>query len=347
MDQTSADPYEIVRRAGAAPLWQYYGSLFAAQPSSRAVPFIWRYAELRPSMLHFVDALSLEEAERRVLMLVNPELREPPATLSTLYAGLQIIVPGETAQAHRHTSGAFRLIIEGEGACTTVDGERVHMRPGDLLLTPSWHWHDHEDVGTGPMIWLDGLDYPLVNLLEAGFFEVFAERMQPRTMPDDISTRQYIHGQLRPTWETPRGLSSPIGNYPWSETEAAFADIGDDADGSAVDGVMLEYTNPWTGGPVMPTIGCRMQRLPPGFAGVAHRHTSNTIYHVVRGEGRSVVDDVVLEWNEHDVFAVPSWTVHEHHNGSGSEDAIVFSYTDEPVMRSLGLYREQSAAAGR
>lgn len=345
MATTSTDPYEEVRRAGAAPLWQYYGRLFEREPKSRAVPFLWRYRDLRPSMLRFVDLLSLEEAERRVLMLVNPALADPPATLNTLYAGLQVIVPGETAQAHRHASAAFRFIIEGEGACTTVNGERVTMRPGDLLLTPSWHWHDHEDEGHGPMIWLDGLDYPLVNMLETGFFEVFEQRMQPRTVPDDFSTRQFIHGQLRPTWETPRGQSSPIGNYPWRETSAAFADIGDDAAGSDVDGILLEYTNPWTGGPVMPTIACRVQRLPPGFAGAAHRHTSNTIYHVVRGAGETVVDGETLAWEEHDVFAVPTWAVHAHRNASPGDDAVLFSYADDPVTRSLGLYREVACGA--
>lgn len=340
---TSARAYEALEQASTAPLWRYYGGLFPEEPKSRAVPYLWRFAELRPWLMHFAGALSLEEAERRVVMLVNPELREPPATLTTLYAGIQVILPHETAHAHRHTSGAFRFIIEGHGACTTVDGERLHMEPGDLLLTPSWHWHDHHHEFEGPMMWLDGLDYPLVNMLEAGFFEAYPERAQEALVPDDISTRQYIHGQLRPAWESPKGLSSPIGNYPWRETRAAFTDIGDDAEGTAVDGVLLEYTNPWTGGPTMPTIGCRVQRLRPGFHGEAHQHTTNTIYHVVQGAGTTIVDGVRLDWDEHDVFAVPTWATHEHLNRSGGDDAILFSYTDEPVMRSLGLYRERAA----
>jgi len=234
-------------------------------------------------------------------------------------------------------------VIEGHGACTTVNGERVHMDPGDLLLTPGWHWHDHHHEFPGPMIWLDGLDYPLVNMLEAGFFEVYGERVQKTLVPDDLSARQFIHGQLRPTWETPHGHGSPIGNYPWRETSAAFADIADDARGSDVDGILLEYTNPWTGGPVMPTIGCRVQRLRAGFHGAAHRHVSNTVYHVIRGEGATMVDDERLDWSEHDVFAVPVWATHEHINPSNSDDAVLFSYTVEPVMRSLGLYREAPA----
>lgn len=158
---TTDDPaYKALETAGAAPLWRFYGNLFPAQPKSRAVPYRWSWRELRPHLLHFSETLSLDEAERRVLMLVNPGLTDPPATVNTLYAGLQIILPGETAQAHRHTSNAFRFILEGSGAWTTVDGERVFMEPGDLLLTPGWHWHDHTHEGDAPMIWLDALDYP-------------------------------------------------------------------------------------------------------------------------------------------------------------------------------------------
>jgi gentisate 1,2-dioxygenase len=341
-EQASLDAYAAIQQLGAAPLWRYQRNLFPAEPKSKAIPFVWRYAELRPYLLYFAQALSLKEAERRVLMLVNPGLQEPPATVSTLYAGIQIILPGETAQAHRHTAGAFRFIIEGAGAYTTVNGERVHMHPGDLLLTPGWNWHDHAHEGEGPMIWLDGLDYPLVNMLETGFFELYNERLQPATHPDDSSTHQFLHGRLNPVWAEPQGQNSPIGNYRWEETEKAFAAIADEATGSDFDGVILEYTNPWTGGPVMPTTSCRIARLRPGFHGRAHKHTSNTIYYVVRGEGATIVDGTRLEWGEHDTFVVPAWASHEHINVSNTGDAMLFVDTDEPVMRALGLYREVS-----
>jgi len=306
------------------------------------VPYLWRYAALRPHMLHFADALSLEEAERRVLMLVNPGMQDPPATVNSLYAGIQIILPGETAQAHRHTSNAFRFIIEGEGAYTTVNGERVHMRPGDLLLTPGWHWHDHYHEGTGPMMWLDGLDYPVTNALEAGFFQLYHERTQPSETPDDLSSRQFIHGRLNPMWAVVDGPSSPIGNYPWEETRRAFDGISDEAVGSLFDGQMLEYTNPNSGGSVMPTTSCRISRLRPGFSGLAHRHTSSTIYHVVDGEGRTEVDGTVLEWGPKDIFAVPGWATHRHINSSSSTEALLMSYTNEPVLRALGMFREEA-----
>ncbi|MCY0863800.1 MAG: cupin domain-containing protein [Sulfobacillus sp.] len=335
----TADPYEAIDALGAAPLWRYYGNLFPPEPVTAAVPFLWRYEALRPYMLHFAEALSLKEAERRVLMLVNPGLKEPPATVNNLYAGIQIILPGETAQAHRHSANAFRFIIEGEGAYTTVNGERVHMHPGDFLLTPGWHWHDHSHEGQGPMMWLDGLDYPLVNKMEAAFFELLGERLQTPTVPDDQSQRLFIHGRLTPRWLHRIGAASPIGNYPWSETEKAFEAIGDSVPGSPVDGIVLEYTNPWTGGPVMPTMSCRISRLRPGFSGQPFRHTASTIFHVVRGHGITRVNGVDLHWGPHDVFAVPGWSVYRHENLATDEDAVLFHYSDEPAQQALGLYR--------
>jgi gentisate 1,2-dioxygenase len=336
--------YASVEELSAAPLWRHYGNLFPKEPTNRADPHVWPYADLRKLALHFCRTLSMEEAERRVLMLVNPALREPPATVNTLFAGIQILMPGETAQAHRHAAGAFRFVIEGSGVYTTVNGERLHMHPGDLLLTPGWHWHDHTHSGDGPMMWLDGLDYPLVNSLDANFFELYSERLQPVTGPDDLSSRQFLHGRLNPSWagrpadQTAR--ISPIGNYPWAETERALDGIADDAAGSESEGVLLEYTNPWTGGPVLPTIGCRIARLRAGFTGRPRQHTASTIYHVVSGSGSTVVGDTVLEWAEHDVFCVPGWARYAHRVDRG---AVLFSFTDEPVLRSLGLYRERWA----
>jgi gentisate 1,2-dioxygenase len=340
---TDDSAYATIEQLSAAPLWRHYGNLFPNEPVNRARPFVWPYARLRPLALHFCATLSLAEAERRVLMLVNPALTDPPATVNTLFAGIQIIMPGETAQAHRHTAGAFRFIIEGEGAYTTVNGERVHMRPGDLLMTPGWHWHDHSHEGDGPMMWLDGLDYPLVNSLDAGFFELYEERLQAVTKPDDLSTRQFLHGRLNPAWLAPpteRSSISPVGNYTWAETERALAAVADDAAGSASEGILLEYTNPWTGGSVLPTIGCRIARLRAGFSGSARQHTASTIYHVVSGQGATTVGDTRLEWSDHDVFCVPGWSPY-HHEVAAGRDAVLFSYTDEPVLRALGLYRER------
>ncbi|HWD03441.1 MAG TPA: cupin domain-containing protein [Amycolatopsis sp.] len=338
---TSETAYDEMDAMSVGALWRHLGDLFPAEPPRRAVPFHWDYRRLRPYMLHFAESLSIEDAQRRVLMLINPGLRDTSATATGLYAGIQVILPGEQAQAHRHSANAFRFIIEGSGAYTTVSGERVHMTPGDLLLTPGWHWHDHYHEGDGPMMWLDGLDFPLVNSLDTAFFELYSEAAQKASVPDELSSHQFIHGRLNPSWISERGASSPIGKYPWAETERAFDAIAEHAEGSDVDGISLEYTNPWNGGPVMPTMSCHVQRLVPGFHGAARRHTAATILHVVRGEGSTLIDGEEITWSEKDVLVVPSWATYQHTNASRTDDAVLFSYSNEPVVKALGLYREE------
>jgi gentisate 1,2-dioxygenase len=335
------EAYGGLAKLGAAPLWRYLGDLFRPEPRSVAVPKVWHYESLRKYAMYFAEHLPIEDAQRRVLMLVNPGLQEPPATVNTLYAGIQILLPGEQAPAHRHTSNAFRFVIEGSGVFTTVDGERVHMQPGDLLMTAGLQWHDHFHPGENPMMWLDGLDYPLVNMLEAGFHELYPDEFQKPVVPDDISTRQYIHGRLNPTWLRQPAPTTPVGNYPWSETERALGDIGDDVEGCEHDGIALEYTNPRTGGSVLPTIACRIQRFKPGFVGRPRRRTPSEICHVVRGHGSTQVGDTLLEWHPNDVFVIPGWATYQHRNAARDEDAVLFTYSDDPVMRALNLYREE------
>ncbi|WP_433293403.1 cupin domain-containing protein [Pseudonocardia sp. CA-142604] len=337
--ESSEAAYRTLDELAAAPLWRHYGSLFSPEPRSVALPHRWDYAALRPLMLHFTRTLSLDEAERRVLMLVNPGMQDPPATVNSLFAGIQIILPGETAQAHRHTANAFRFIIEGASAYTTVDGERLHMNPGDLLLTPGWHWHDHRHEGNDPMMWLDGLDFPLTNAFEAGFFELFGDRAQKSLVPDDLSSRRFIHGRLNPAWEQPERLSSPVGNYPWRETEQAFAAIADDAEGSESEGIVLEYTNPWTGGSVLPTMDCRISRLRPHFHGQPRRTTASAVLHVVQGHGHVEIGEERFDFGPKDVIAVPGWQPYRLVNPT-AEDTFVFSYSNRPALQALGMWRD-------
>jgi len=323
------------------PLWDIMRRLAANEPANGGIPIHWSWSDLRSHVMRAGELVTAQEAERRVLVLENPAFPGEGRITSSLYSGVQLIMPGETAPSHRHTASALRLILEGEGAFTTVAGERILMSPGDFIVTPSGSFHDHGNDTDKPVMWLDGLDFPLVNSLDVGFFELHSDTAQQATVPDDLSSRQFIHGRLNPAWVTTRTASSPIGNYPWTETARAFESIADSAAGSAADGVLLEYTNPWTGGPVLPTMACRIQRLVPGFSGVPRRHTAGTILHVVRGSGTTVVNGTSFDWAEHDILAIPSWATYEHRNGSRTEDAVLFSYTNEPVVRAVGMYREQ------
>ena len=311
------------------------------EPKSKAVPHLWRWSGLRPKALRAGELVGTQDAERRVLMLLNPGLDGRIATTNSLFSGLQIVMPGEAARAHRHTPAALRFVIQSQGGYTTVDGEKIPMHPGDLLLTPNWTWHDHGNDTADPMIWLDGLDLPLVHLLESVFYEPFSEDVQPVTHPVDGSRNLYGAGSLSPGWQTSEGAHSPLMHYPWEQAREALLRLAPDTDGSAHDGVILEYTNPRTGGPVMPTMACHVQLIRPGEHTLAHRHTSSVIYHVVQGRGTSVVDGQALNWEEKDVFCVPGWAFHEHINESNSEPALLFSFSDQPVLRSLNLLREQ------
>ncbi|ADB51232.1 cupin domain-containing protein [Conexibacter woesei] len=323
------------------PLWRARG-LMRPAPGREAVGCVWRYDEVRRLLLESGDVVTAAEADRRVLMLLNPGLDGAAAATANLYAGLQLVLPGEVAPKHRHAAAAIRFIVEGDGAYTAVDGEKSVMRPGDLVLTPNWTWHDHGNESDGPMIWLDGLDIPLVNKLDVPFFESPGEDRQLLTRPDDASARHWAQGRLRPLWEGDwQRRYSPVVNYPWTVTERVLRDAAADTDGTPHDGVVFRYTNPVDGGHVLPTLGCAVQLLKAGFRGAAHRHTSAAVYHVVRGNGATIVDGARLTWGPGDTFAVPGWAVHEH--AAGDEEAILFSFTDEPVLESLDLLRTAPA----
>jgi gentisate 1,2-dioxygenase len=280
---------------------------------------VWHWRDLRPQAVRAAGLVGTEQAERRVLVLSNPGLAR--AASNTLVANIQIVMPGEIARAHRHTPAALRFIIEGHGGRTIVNGQSIAMAPGDLVLTPKWTWHDHANETDEPMIWLDGLDAPLVRVLEAAFFEQYPNDHQPA-------------GALRPE---PSARYSRKWHYPLTEALRQLDQSGAD---SPYDGRILEYTDPDSDRSVMPTIGCYLQRLEPGQHTRAHRHVCCTNYHVVEGEGYSLVAGERLEWRDKDVFTIPTWAIHEHVN-TGTEPALLFSFTDAPAMKALDLYREE------
>lgn len=333
--------FEAIQPLNLAPLWTKYRQLLTPTPQGKARPHLWRYAELRPHLLRAGELVSTKEAERRVLMLLNPGLEGAVATTSTLFAGMQLILPGETARAHRHTPTAIRIIVEGHGAYTAVDGERCFMELGDLILTPSWAWHDHGNETSEPMIWLDGLDLPLLSALDVIFTEHPSDEPSGNTKPDDVSTRLYHQPGLRPAAERGNQGHSPLLNYKWARTTAALVALPESA-ATPYDDLILDYTNPYTGGPVLPTMGCTAQLLRPGVHTQAHRHASSSVYLVIEGNGFSIIDGQRFDWERGDVLALPSWACHEHVNTSQTDTAALFAFTDAPVMRALGLYREEA-----
>ncbi len=213
--------YERMSVHSVAPLWERLAGMLTAEPNTPAVPALWRYDEVRPFIMEAGEIITAEEAERRVLMLENPALRGQARITQSLYAGLQLILPGEIAPSHRHTAAALRFIVEGEGAYTTVDGEKTIMHPGDFVITPAWTWHDHGNESGEPMVWMDGLDIPIVLFLDAMFAESYPDGTPPITKPVGDSLARYGAGLL-PYGHEAKKLNSPVINYPYERTRHAL-----------------------------------------------------------------------------------------------------------------------------
>jgi len=330
--------YDRISRHDMAPLWEVLGTLVPPTPATPCVPALWKYRDVRSYLMESGELISAAEAERRVLVLENPGLRGASAITHTLYAGLQLILPGEIAPSHRHTQSALRFIVEGTGAYTAVDGERVTMHPGDFIITPSWTWHDHGNPGSEPVVWLDGLDVPMVAYFDAGFMERYPEATQPVLRPEGDSQARYGENLL-PLEYTPQSLTTPVFCYPYARTREALEQLRRGNDWHPCHALKLQYSNPATGGYPMPTIGAFVQLLPKGFRGQPYRATDGTVYCAVEGRGRSRIDGKTLEWQEQDVFVAPSWSRVQH---EADADAVLFSFSDRPAQKVLGLWREQA-----
>ena len=332
-EQLSRDIAELDMR----PLWE---RVMRLQPGTAALPAIWRWQQVQPHLMRSAELITAREAERRVLMLENPALKGSTFATTTLYAGLQVILPGEIAPTHRHAPNALRLIVEGEGAYTAVDGERVTMRPGDFVTTPNWAWHDHGNLGSGPVVWLDGLDTAFANLFGAHFRENYPRESQPVSRKEGDAGARY-GANLLPVEHRPQGHASPLLSYPYDRTRAALKKLAESGDPHAAHGHKLRYVNPATGGHAFPTMAVYMQWLPAGFAGRRYRSTDGAVYCVVEGRGSVSIGDKRWDYAPHDVFVVPSW---EFYQLNADSDCVLFSYTDRAAQEALGFWREESAS---
>lgn len=307
------------------------------EPTTSVEPCLWKWADVYRSLLRAGDLIDLENSERRVVRLVNPGLdRRHAFATHTLQISFQYVKPGENARAHRHTPAALRFVVQGRGAYTTVNGQQCVMEPGDLILTPKLTWHDHSNESEEPIVWLDGLDFPLVTALHQVMQERYSERRQPiEKSSEEVSRRlgaARCHGMPLPDFF----------HYKWRDAEPALRALArSPAARDRFDGYRLEYRHPLTGGPTMTTIQCALKLLLPADRTDSHRHTSTTIYHVFRGSGATQIGERVFDWEQGDSFVVPLWHDHRHWNRSASEEAILFSMSDAPALKALDLYREE------
>ena len=308
---------EKLARANIRGQWKSEGFLNASiggpRPAGQAVK--WAWAELMSHMDRAGEVMRESGQARRALMFHNPGL--PRGATHTINFGVQMIMPGETAWAHRHSIAALRFIIKGSDNLTSViDGERCVMEDFDLVLTPNWSWHDHHNKSSKPAYWLDVLDVPLVLNLNQSFYEPGTGEDQPDLGPDFVP-----HAQLR---------------YPWRETQARLMSAPLDRH----DGHRHDYLNPNTGGATLPTLSCHVLRLPPGFEGAPRRRTSSAVYFVLRGEGVLEIGDQKITFQKFDSLVAPNFMRTRFVNMSKTQDAVLFSVEDTPVLKALGYYRE-------
>jgi gentisate 1,2-dioxygenase len=292
----------------ARPLWKAPHARIAA-PNPSSVAHGWSYAQLRPLLVRAGDLISAEEADRRVFMMINPG-SQPPCTTETIAAAYQLILPGECAPAHRHTPFALRFIVEGTGAFTAVNGEKVWMEPGDMILTPSWAFHDHGKDGTGAMIWVDGLDVPLMSYLRIQFFEEWSEARFPSLELAGASN-------LR---------------YPWAEMERSLR-------GEPGAYALVPYLQRVGGQPISRTLGAYAERIDAGTSSPVRQSTMSHVYVVHSGRGRTIAGSKTIAWEPGDTFAIPTWEAFHHEALEGT--AYLFAMHDRPLIDALGYYQER------
>lgn len=330
-----------VERKGLVPLWNFFNEWFTYEPRVAAQPHVWHYDSLRDLLLESADIISAKEAERRVLVLENPGLQGKHLVTDTLYAGLQLITPGEIAPAHRHTPVALRFVIEGAGAYTSVEGERTWMEPGDFVVTPSWAWHDHGHEGKGPFVWLDVLDVPTIRFLGANFTERYPQERFPEGPPVNDSLHRY-GTNMRPVGYAPENLASPVFSYPYARTREALERMKLHDEWDPCHGLKMEYIDPTTGGPAIPTISTFIQLLPKGFETETYRSTDGAVFAVASGTGSVTVGNgdakQTLRFSKRDMFAVPCWAPYSI---AADEETVLFSASDRIVQTKLGVWREE------
>jgi gentisate 1,2-dioxygenase len=303
---------------------------------SSEAPYLWKWEPLLDGLLKASETIGIEQAERRAIRLVSPHL-PIKSTSHSLQITFSIVNPGEVARAHRHNMAAIRFVVQGKGAYTAVEGEKFPMEEGDLILTPNWTWHDHHNESEDPIIWLDGLDGPLIQSLNVLFFEDYEKDEQPitRQTGESLSRLGFARSPKKDK-EYPRG--APF-RYSWKDTYRALKTMSA-GDGDPYDGTLLRYVNPVTGGFTYPTMSCEIQLLKSKEKTKVHRHTSTALYHVFKGHGRTAVGEGHLDWKKGDSFVIPLWQWHSHEN-LGDDEAILFSINDRPVMEALQLHREE------
>lgn len=317
------------------PLWPSLRAVLPpAKPARRTRPTSWSYQAMRPLLLQAGELTPMEKAERRVLVMANPGhgLEKMQAT-STIYLGMQLLLPGEWAPAHRHTPNAVRMIVEGEGAYTTVNGEKCPMSRGDLILTPTGLWHEHGHDGTEPVIWLDVLDLPIIYYIEASY----VEEGKAQVVSDESTDQAYPRGGVVPAPMFSRsGQPFPMLRYPWSDVRRALETLA--ATQPEIEAVQVAYINPETGADCQKVLGYSALMLRPGERLELPARSTAMVFHQIEGRADVALEDQAFTLDEADTCCIPGYVPVTLTNCSKGQPAFVFIADDAPLQKKLGVY---------
>ncbi|RKS73070.1 gentisate 1,2-dioxygenase [Actinomadura pelletieri DSM 43383] len=345
--------YRGFEHESLVPLWTEIGDLMPSHPRPRAVPHLWRWGPLRDLAARAGDLVPVGRGgERRAIALANPSLGGRPFATPTLWAAIQYLMPGEDAPEHRHTQHAFRFVVEGEGVWTVVERDPVAMRRGDFLPQAGWNRHAHHNATAEPMAWIDGLDIPFQYATDAQFFEFGRDEIgdEERVTPDrSRAERLWGHPGLRPVSAGATGPGSPLLAYRWEHTDRALTDqlaLEAEGYGGTVEPghAAVRFTDPATGGDVLPTIRAEMHRIARGTETAPVRETGSSVYQVFDGSGRVTVGGTTWSVSRGDLFVVPSWQPLSIRSEAGADDSDsgaldLFRFSDSPIFEALRLDR--------
>lgn len=348
-DRESLD--NSLTRQDIVGFWKLKKDYELLEPENPEKPGVWKYADFSPLGFAATEIIPIEEADRRNLMFSNPGLPGSGLITRRLFGGVQIIPPGELSPVHRHVGAATRVMLEGDGAYTTVERDKSVLERGDVVTNPSGAWHETGNEGAEPIMWFDTLDVPFTKTLGTNFFSNdYSEPEHGRQIPKKFQTAKpktnwsanaYGVGGARPGWVSHRvagGSGSPQFLYRYEPTRALLDRLRDD-EGCPHDGIIVEYFSPETGGSVLRTLGVHMQMLRASEKTLEQRSTAARIFVCLEGSGTTIAGNVELNWQRNDVFIVPGWAWYRFRNGTA--DSVLYSVTDAPALRALGHLVEQ------
>jgi gentisate 1,2-dioxygenase len=336
--QLLAEFSEEIHHFSLSPLWERTTRLV---PGTNCVPFVWPFTSMLPLLIKASDLIEKKQADRRVLVMENPSMKGTSYISNTLFAGLQIIMPGEVAPSHRHTPNALRFLMTGTGAYTSIGGEKIKMNPGDFIVTKNWEWHDHGNEGTEPVIWMDGLDTPLTALFGGHFRENYTEDIYPLNQAHSINESKFGMNLLPVNHTQKNGENQEsLLIYSFVNAKGALLNISKNQANmlNPIFGYKLMYSNPVNGLSPFKTMSVFIQLLPVNFNGKKYRTTENTIINVAEGECYIETEKGEIHLRQHDIMVIPSWTSYRYFSNN---ECIIFSFSDKTAQDSLGFWREE------